>query len=167
MKKTLRINGIVFLAITTLMISSCKKEGPQGPAGNANVTSTLFSASSWAWSSPNYYCDFTVPELTSSNINSAAVLVYFSTVSGIWIAVPYTQYTNAYDYHMAFNTRAGMVEVTWVYDSSLSSGSDPNAYYGVTVQYKVVVIPPSARLANPNIDYTNYNEVKTAFNLKD
>jgi hypothetical protein len=31
----------------------------------------------------------------------------------------------------------------------------------------VVVIAASQRLANPQVNYNNYNEVKTAFNLKD
>jgi hypothetical protein len=166
MKKILHLNLITLFVIALVMTNGCKKEGPPGPAGNANVTATTFSASSWSWSSPYYYANFNVPDLTSSNINTAAVMVYFSTTGGTWIAVPYTQYTSAYDYHMGFNTSAGTVQVTWVYDSSLSNGSDPNAFYSTTVQYKIVVIPPSARQANPNVNLKDYNAVKAAFQLQ-
>ncbi|TND10181.1 MAG: hypothetical protein FD123_429 [Bacteroidetes bacterium] len=167
MKNTLRISTILLFGITLLLIDGCKKEGPQGPAGNANVVSHTFSASSWLWSSPNYYVDFTVPELTSSNINEAAVMVYFSTVAGNWIAVPYTQYNSPYDYFMNFLTAVNTVEVRWFYDSSLSSGNDPNVYYGTTVQFKIVIIPPGIRKANPDLDLTNYQAVKLQFGLLD
>lgn len=167
MKNKLQITGILLLLISSLLVNGCKKEGPPGPAGNANVTSRTFYVSSWSWDSPNYYADFNVPELTADNINSAAVLVYFRTTSGTWYAVPYTQYTSSSDYHMGFITVAGTVEVTWFYDNPLSSGSDPNAFYGTTVYYKVVVIPPAERKANPNLDLNNYEAVKAAFHLKD
>jgi hypothetical protein len=167
MKKTLQLSVISLFAIATMMTSSCKKEGPAGPAGNANVSSTTFSVNTWSWNSPYYYANFSVPDLTSSNINSAAVLVYFSTTSGTWFAVPYTQYTSTYDYHMGFSNSIGNVQVTWIYDNSLSSGSDPNTYYGTSVRYKIVVIPPAERKANPNLNVRDYNAVKKAFNLKD
>jgi hypothetical protein len=67
---------------------------------------------------------------------------------------------------MGFNTTVGQVEVTWFYDSSLSSGSDPNAYYGTTVRCKVV-IPPTMKLANPDLDLKDYEAVKKRFKLKD
>ncbi len=164
MKKTLQIHAILLFAIATVMANGCKKEGPAGPAGNANVTAYTYSVSSWAYNSPNYYTNLSVPELTSSNINSAAVMVYFKT-TGNWFALPYTQYYSPYNYVMNFSTGVGEVQITWFYDTSLSAGNDPNAFYGTAVQYKVVIIPPAARKANPNLDWSNYDAVKTQFNL--
>ena len=43
----------------------------------------------------------------------------------------------------------------------------PNPIYGITCTYKVVVITPAARVANPNVNLKNYNEVKEVFNIKD
>lgn len=168
MKKTLRITSLLFITTTLLFFAGCKKSstGPAGKDGSANVTATTYSAGSWAWSSPNYYVNLSVPELTSANINSAAVMVYFKTANN-WIAVPYTQYNSPADYYMNFNTSVGNVQVTWFYDSSLSSGSDPNAYYSTTVQYKVVVIPPTVAKANPGLNLKDYAAVKTRFNLPD
>jgi len=94
-------------------------------------------------------------------------MVYFSTTGSSWIAIPYTQYNSPYNYFMGFSTSAGNVQVTWVYDTSLSSGSDPTTYYGANVLYKVIVVPPSAKILKPNVDYKNYEEVKDAFGLKD
>jgi hypothetical protein len=147
-----------------LFNAGCKKETPG--TTNVNVIAHTYSVSSWQFASPNYYTDLGVAELTSSNINTAAVMVYFSKNPGTWIAVPYTQYETLHDYHMNFLTSAGTVEVRWFYDGT-SAGSDPNAYYSATIQCKVVVIPQSVRLANPDLDVTNYNAVKTRFDLKD
>lgn len=168
--RTLKIYLTILFGITILVLNGCKKKetpGPAGKDGNANVTSTIFSAASWSWNSPHYYVNLSVPELTSSNINSAAIMVYFSTTGSGWIAVPYTQYDSPYDYFMGFNTSVGNVQVTWFYDSSASSGSNPNTYYATTVKYKVVIIPPALVKANPNLNLDDYSAVKKRFNLKD
>ena len=107
--------------------------------------------------------NLTVPELTASNIDSALVMVYFSTVGSHWFALPYTQYNSPSDYYMGFVCSNDTVQVTWVYDSSLSSGSNPNAYYNTTIKCKVVVIPPA--MIKPNINPCNYNEVQQAYGL--
>lgn len=104
---------------------------------------------------------------TTDNLNSAAIMVYFTTGNNKWTAVPFTQYNSPSNYFMGFNTSVGNVQVTWIYDSSLSSGDSPNTYYGVTVQCKVVVIPKAAKDAHPNVDLNNYSEVKETFDLKD
>lgn len=167
MKKIVQTCVIILFASATVVMNGCKKEGPAGPPGNANVTARTFSATSWSWSSPYYYANFSVPELTSANAGSAAVMVYFHTTSNSWLALPYSQYNSPYNYYMGFSSAAGLVQVTWVYDYSLSSGDDPNTYYGSNVQYKVVIIPPAERKANPDLDLTDYNAVKEAYHLED
>jgi hypothetical protein len=117
------------------------------------------------YSSSNYYVNLDVLELISFNINSVAVIVYFSTTGTKWIAVPFTQYNSPSNYFMGFNTSLGKVQVTWVYDSSLSQGNDPNTYYSTNVQFKVVVIPPAVRKANPDLDLKNYDAVKIRFDF--
>jgi hypothetical protein len=167
--KIIKINIIAFCSIIILLSNSCKKEATPGPAGKdgvANISSTLFLATSWAWSSPYHYVNFNVPDLTSSNINSSAVMVYFN-VGGSWIAAPYAQYNSPYNYFMGFNTSVGKVQVTWFYDTSLSSGDNPNTFYGTTVNFKVVIIPPAVFRQHPNVDLKNYALVKETFNLKD
>jgi hypothetical protein len=171
MKKTIQITVI---AVLMLLAEGCTKQGPVGPAGengangNANVTSTTFIMNTWHWNAPHYYSNLTIPELTASNASSAAVMVYFNTDgSNNWSALPYTHYHSPYNYYMGFNTGVGLVQVTWFYDSSLSSGNDPNTFYSATVRCKVIVIPPSVRLANPDLDLKNYETVKKRFKLKD
>jgi hypothetical protein len=170
MRKAIYLSQILILGITILTIGSCKKgdTGPQGPAGaagNANVVSTTYNISSWPYNSPYYYCNLNVPAITSTNVNTSAIMVYFSTVNGVWNALPYTQYHSPYDYYMGFSVSTGSVQVTWVYDTSLNSGSDPNAYYSTTVQIKVVVIPPA--MIRPGIHYRSYDELKRIYNIRE
>lgn len=164
--------GVFLCCSTVLLFIGCEKgndgeDGAPGKNGSSNVESRTFSVSSWSYSSPFHYTNLSVPELTQQNINSAGVMVYFSTTGTDWVAVPYTQYNSPYNYFMGFNTSVGIVQITWVYDTSLSQGSDPTTYYGVNLLYKVVVVPPSAKILYPNIDYKNYSAVKETFHLKD
>lgn len=168
--KLLKITGINILLTIMSLVQGCTKKGEVGPAGkdgSSNVSATVFQVSSWTWSSPNYYVNLNVPEITSANITSAAIMVYFTTDGNKWTAVPFTQYHSPSNYFMGFNTSINRVQVTWIYDSSLSQGDNPNVYYGVTVQCKVVVIPKAAKAAHPNVDLNNYNEVKKIFKLLD
>ena len=162
------------LLLVLLSINGCTKQGAIGPAGekgdpgNTGVTSTTFMMNNWLWSAPYHYSNLNVPALTTSNASSAAVMVYFNTDGGNnWIALPYTQYHSPSNYYMGFNTNVGIVQVTWVYDSSLSSGDNPNVYYSSTVRCKVVVIPPAMKLANPDLDIKDYEAVKKRFKLKE
>jgi hypothetical protein len=151
--------------LVTLIINGCTKgkDGAPGPSGSSNVSALNYTPTWYTSSSSTYwYANLSVPALTQSNINSAAVQVYFSTTSGVWVAVPFTQVAST-NYFMNFLTAVNTVEITWTYNGGL--GSDPNTYYGATVQAKVVVIPPAAM--RPNVNYRNYQEVKVAYNLKD
>lgn len=164
MKKIFQIQAILFLGIFSLIFNTgCKKESTSEAT---KVTAHTYTVNSWAFDSPNYYTDLDVPELTSDNLNSAAVMVYYSVSQGVWISVPNTVYGTLHDYHMGFLTSVNRVEVTWFYDGT-SNGSDPNTYYSTSVMCKVVVIPSSQRNANPDIDLTDYEQVKARFHLAD
>ena len=172
MRKALKITtALSFGIIIILLLNSCKKEGPPGPPGpagqngNTKVISATFAMSSWSYASPYHYRNLSVPELTANNVDSAMVMVYFSTTGAEWLALPYTQYNSPYNYYMGFSCTNAQVQVTWFYDSSLSQGSDPNTYYGTTVKCKVVIIPPARK--RRHINHMNYEEVKTSYNLAD
>jgi len=116
-------------------------------------------------SSSRWYTQLSVPELTLSNINSAAVQAYFGTVSNNWIALPYTHIAST-NYFMGYLTTTGLVEVRWDYNG-IGIGSDPNSVFGATSQIKIVVIPPAMLASHPDVDLKNYEEVKRTFNLED
>jgi hypothetical protein len=155
---------LLLLFVLIIIISGCKKDDEAHPA---EVTSVTKPASAWTYTSPYYHITLSAPAITSSNINTAAVMVYFSTGSN-WIALPYTQYNNTSpNYYMGFSVGTGTVQINWVYNTSASAGIDPNEYYGTTVQYKVVVISSAARKANPDLDLKDYEAVKEAFDVKE
>jgi hypothetical protein len=170
MKKSLRIIAMMVIATATIVINGCSKgkdgaPGADGPAGNANVVSHTYSASSWTNGSSAWYVTLSVPELTSSNINSAAVQVYFSTSSGIWTALPFTEVATV-DYFMQYTYAASNIEIDWIYNG-VGTGSSPTSYYSGTSFFKVVVIPPALIKENPGLDLKNYTAVKNALHLKD
>lgn len=171
----MKTTTIKFILATTaflfiLFSTSCQKgeTGTPGQNGTGNIASNIYTVNSWAYTSPNYYVNLSVPEITSNNLNSCAVMVYYSnSTSDKWRAVPFTQYGSVNNYYMNFNSSIGNVQVTWFSNSSVSSGDNPNVYYGATSQFKVVVIANSLKTQNPNVNFNNYYEVKAKFNLKD
>ncbi|HXB42308.1 MAG TPA: hypothetical protein VNZ49_17345 [Bacteroidia bacterium] len=170
MKKTLRLIAAILMAVSMIIITGCKKgqdgaPGTNGKDGSANVIARTFTVSTWQSSSSRWYTQLSFPELTSGNINSAAVQAYFGTVSNNWIAMPYTVVAST-DYFWGYLATVNLVEIRWDYNG-VGIGSDPNTYYGAPVQIKVVVIPPVLKRANPNINWNSYDEVKKKFNLKD
>ncbi len=169
MKKSLLFQTSFILIFVVFMMVGCKgKKGDPGPAGSVKISSSTYDAYVWTYISPAYVTSLTVPQLTESNIDSAAVMVYIS-ANGLdgWNALPYTQYTNSSNYFMTFNTFVNTVQIKWIYNSTVSAGDNPNVYYGNTVRFKVVVIPPGARKANADIDMKDYKKVKARFGLKD
>ena len=185
MKRQLKAAALFLLAIT-LTTTGCKKakdgepgadgiagtngtNGADGADGNANVVSSTYTipaSSSWAYASPAWSTNLTVPALTSANINTASVQVFVGTVADTWTAIPTTFYGSTNNYLMGFITTIGNIKVTWI-NNGVGAGSDPNSYFGTTTKFKVVVIPPGMITANPDLDLKNYNQLKGRFNLRD
>jgi hypothetical protein len=167
MKKILKAGVTLLLIVSAILCHGCKKgsDGEPGKDGSANVTSTTYSITSWTNGSNYWYKQLSVPELTSSNINSASVQVYWGTVSNNWIAVPYT-YVASTNYFMNYLTTVNLVEVRWTYNG-IGNGNSPNTELngGSPVQIKVVVIPPALKKANPDVDLNDYKAVKSRFGL--
>lgn len=147
----------------SVFLTNCKNSAVD-PA--AQVKSHTFTVTAWNWSPPHHYVNLAVPEITSSNIETAGVMVYYSTQPNTWTSVPYTVYGTVHNYYMGFRYTPGLVEVTWLYDG-LGSGDDPNTYYNTNVKCKVVIVPSSARKANPDINWDNYEDVRQRFGLNE
>ena len=154
--KTLR-TLLLLVVLSSLLSTGCTKEGKQGEQGvagrdgNANVSSYTFDVYAGDWSSNSVF--LYNPNITQSIVNSGAVQVYMesSPYSGIWAALPLsisgTEIIHAH--------QLNYVEII--------ASPQPSSHE----RFKMVVIASSARLANPNVDYLNYEEVKKTFNLVD
>jgi len=153
--KTIKRTVLLTLIASVSLLFSCAKDGkdglpgPAGPAGNANVQSQTFVVNTWDWSSNSVL--LYDPNITQAIVNKGAVQVYVQGDPGVWVALPLTISGSyiVYDYQLNY------VRIT--------TDSQPPTQQ----TFKVVAIASSARLANPNVDYTNYEEVKATFNLKD
>ncbi len=149
-----------------LMLASCTKEGPVGPQGaagapgNANVKSSTATISNWLSLNNEYYADIPVPAITQDIVNKGAVLVYRLNAPGSYSQLPITTFPGStYNRTTEAVHSVGSVRIV-VYDSD---GTLPGAQG--TQSFKIVVIAPSARTANPNLNWDNYEAVKTRFNL--
>jgi hypothetical protein len=159
MKKIIYL-ALMVVSLTTLF-SGCKKEGPAGKDGNANVVSSSTTVSNWVYEGSSWKSIIPYPAITQDIINSGAVLVYMKTGES-YNQLPLTFYQNpAYSTTIEVSTVVGGLALYWS-DSDLSQPINPG-----TRTFKVVVIASSGMIQNPDVDYSNYEEVKSAFNLVD
>jgi hypothetical protein len=164
-KLKMKFKFLLFVILVVLTFNGCKKEKPSDPV---SVKAQTFSVTNWTYSSPSYYANYADAEITSTVQSSGTVNLFFSSDGGTtWQALPFTKYNGSSDYYWGYNVSVGYVQPTWTYSSSLSSGSDPNAVYGVTAKFKVVCISAGARQANPDLNLNDYQKIKERFNLAD
>jgi len=162
MKKVMMIVGTGAVVAMLSTFTACKKENyddkyqpkgnyqPAGNYGNANVINKTATLSYTLDTNNNMYSAVvSVPEITSNVINNGLVQCYMSTGSS-WMAVANGGVSCFID--------AGTV--TFYTNISMFTSSP-------YTQVKIVIVSPAGRMANPNVNYKNYEEVKKAFNLKD
>ena len=98
-KKYMKKLPIACFCFFLIFLSSCTKEGPQGPAGVGNLKSKTIAInpSDWQWNSSQlaHYVDVPFDAINSSLISNGAVLGYldgsFDGVNG-WFSLPFTKY---------------------------------------------------------------------------
>lgn len=154
----------LLLSVIIIIFTSCQKEGPpgkDGKDGNANVVSTSFTSSSWTYSEPSWVISINWLSITPDIINGGAVLVYLKDGND-YKQLPLTFYsTPEYSTTIEVTTRVSGLSLYWT-DSDLIQPLNPGLQ-----TFKIVLIAPSALMRNPNVDYLNYEEVKSTFNLED
>ena len=154
---------LLTLLALILPISSCVRgpEGPPGLNGNANVFATTVTSSAWLFNNPSWALPIPDPNITPDIIDFGAVLVYISFGNG-YTQLPLTIYTNpAYSSTIEVSSYVGGVTIFWT-DSDLAQPSNPGLR-----TFKIVKIAGSLLKANPDLDLTNYEAVKSRFNLAD
>lgn len=157
-----RYTPLLFLLI--LAFSGCRKEGPPGKDGNANVKSSTITFSNWSWNSSGYYdyANFTWGAITSDIVNTGGVFVYESNGSGGWLPLPRTVFlSNNYAQSQRFSYYQGGFTVI-VQDSDLTPPANPGTW-----TIKVLAVASSVRRANPDLDWNNYEQVKVALGIKE
>ncbi|MCX6244870.1 MAG: hypothetical protein NTU98_09215 [Bacteroidetes bacterium] len=163
MKKAI-FTWLAFAAMI-LLFNSCSKDGATGPAGtngNTNVHSKTFvvNPSDWNVNSTNLTRFLTDSAITQDIIDNGSVEMFVN-YGDSWRPLPFTNFwaPSPQTYQGSFYLNEFDIFV-WRND-----GLQPIVPGVLT--FKVVTIAGSAKTANPNINWKNYEEVKKAFNLKD
>ena len=164
------MNKIKLLTIgfcTLLMMNACKKEGPPGPAGadgNANVISSNTVTLNF-WNTVyddgtefTYSSSLTWSEITQDIRDRGLVIAYLKdNTTSAWYAMPYSYSGDGYGYTFNYDFNVGTANIYFEgYDNSGSPGASAlSGLYTV----RLVAVPASVRLANPDIDWTSYEQV--------
>jgi hypothetical protein len=166
--------------MTVLAISffaSCRgpmgPEGPAGQDGNANVASstvTIYSRD-WQWVNDcQWMVEIDYPAINNNVYNYGAVLVYMD-VDGAWSQVPLTYYYQDVDNQGNTINCEASIEVATLSDGGVRLFWTESDFYDEmrpqTHDFKVVAIEAAVYSARSDVDYSNYDAVKTAFQLAD
>ena len=175
--KKLSIICLTLLAVFTM--ASCR--GPKGDPGNANVASSTLTIHDYDWEWNRFFTDGDNNErgqyvvtvdysaINSNVFNHGAVLVYMN-VRGTWSQVPLTYYYYVEESNEVFFYEAsievatlndGGVRLFWT-ESDFYDGARPQTH-----DFKIVAIDALAYSQRSDVDYNDYNAVKTAFQLAD
>ena len=176
--KKLSLICMTILAISFL--ASCRgPQGPQGPAGqdgNANVASSTLTIHDYDWEWNQFYVDseghprgqyavtIDYPAINNNVYNYGAVLVYMD-VNGAWSQVPLTYYYNDDE-----NLFEASIEVATLNDGGVRLFWTESDFWKVcplTHDFKIVAIEASVYDNRSDVDYSNYEAVKKAFQLAD
>jgi hypothetical protein len=180
-----KLSVICFAILSVFFMASCR--GPQGPAGhdgqdgNANVASSTVTVryDDWQWvNNCQWMVEIDYPAINDNVFDYGAVLVYMD-MGGTWSQVPLTYY---YDYINQDNSISiceasiemavlsdGGIRLFWTqsdfYDGIDVDPVDPSKHR--SFDFKIVAIEASVFDSRSDVDFSNYEDVKTAFQLAD
>lgn len=163
-----KLTLICLAIIATMFFGSCR--GPQGPAGNANVASSTVTASSrdWRWENGSWCLTIDYGAISQNIDNYGAVLVYMYDQNA-WRQIPMTYYYSEmingeecfFSSSLEVATKPGSVYIYWTENDFTDIGAPG------THDFKIVVIAASVYSNRQDVDYSNYEAVKTVFQLED
>ncbi len=179
----------VVASIVALIFSAC--EGPQGPMGNADVSSGTLTLVDSDWQS-DYY-DFetsdgtlvsrpaltysmSLSQLTESILDSGMVLVYYRVVNSNLsdpntyepLPTKFTSFNTEYTHNIRYKYDVGTIELYYYYsDNDASDSNTPPDISNQTLpdmQIKWVLASSSAvsSMVNAGVDLSDYHEVRKA-----
>ncbi len=155
---------VAFLAMCCL--ASCR-----GPKTNANVYSSTVTVyeSDWRWEDPSMRVDLAFDAINLNVHNDGAVLVYMDN-ENTWRQLPMTFYYSDYNDQEALVNYSSSLEVS-SYDGGVSIFWTESDFYNGrkigTHRFKIVTLSNADYSARPDVDYSNYEEVKKVFQIKE
>lgn len=156
----------LLIVVILLTITSCKDEYTDVYPTVNNIESGIVTAydSDWHFYAPSWELNVDYDAITRNIHDYGAVLVYLEN-SNTWRQLPLTFYSQEgdnYNYSSTIevSTYVGGVTIYWT-DSDFVQPVHPG-----TRTFKIVVISPEAYQANPDVNYSDFNEVAETFNLE-
>jgi hypothetical protein len=172
-----KVKFICMALLAMVAMASCRgPQGPQGPAGNANVASSTLTIypNDWNWdqfyvddegySRGQYWVTVDYQNITENVFNYGAVLVYMD-VNGAWSQLPLTYYYEDGDY-----LAEASLEVATLSDGGVTIYWTQSDFWKVqpdTHAFKIVAIEANYYQSRSDVNYSDYESVKTAFQLAD
>lgn len=161
--KTLLAAPFVFtLSLSFLFTVSCTKksqQGPQGPAGEPGRDGSGYITAieipvpqdSWNYStdSVEWVNELEMGQLTANVVSSAAIELFVKK-DGQWWALPYVEGDKVLQFGYSINTLSLMYLGT-----HHTLPAKPQ-----TTTYKLVIVSPAARMANPGVNWSDYQSVE-------
>ena len=170
-----KLSLICMTLVAMIFAVSCRgPQGPEGPMGNANVCSSTVTVNPGDWYKDNntsWRVDLRYEAINADITDHGAVLVYMDD-NNTWRQLPLTYYYNLFDdegneYFFSSSLEVSSydegVSIFWT-ESDFFLGED---YRPGTHRFKIVVIAASVYANRPDVDYSSYEAVKTAFQLAD
>lgn len=174
MKKYIKYSA--FFALFAALISSCTYEdGDTYRVDDVDAYSEFINIrpSDWQYDDfgPRHYVRFSVPIITSNIINSGVVLVYMAelgTTENRWRLMPRTEVffdrsedTILYTVEWGYWIEPGTLEIEYFRSEGWEFGPE------TSVDIKVVVIDDLSEFDTSNINFEDYDEVKTKFEIEE
>lgn len=168
-----KVKTLLLSTILVVMFNGCAKDGetgPQGPQGNANVTSLTLIIPSSGWvhlgtsgqPSDMYEVVSSASNITNDIVTKGTVSVFASSDNGAhWTALPFTFHGTNYSESWSFSYGLNQIVID-IQDSDHLTVAPSG-----TVQFKVVATASSNRIKNPNVNWNDYYSVKSTYNLAD
>ena len=170
-----KLSLICMTLVAMIFAVSCRgPQGPEGPMGNANVCSSTVTVNPGDWYKDNntsWRVDIRYEAINADITDHGAVLVYMED-NNTWRQLPLTYYYSLVDENNNEYFYSSSLEVS-SYDEGVSifwTESDfylEEDYRPSTHRFKIVVIAASVYAHRSDVDYSNYEAVKTAFQLAD
>lgn len=169
-----KLTVICMTLFAMIFAVSCRGPmGPEGPAGhdgNANVCSSTVTVRSndWYWNETSWRVDIKYEAINANITDYGAVLVYMED-NNTWRQIPLTFYYSLVEDDVEYFYSSSLEVST--YDEGVSIFWTENDFYDgyrpEEHRFKIVVIAASVYQSRSDVDYSNYEAVKTAFQLAD
>ena len=169
-----KLTVICMALLTMAFMASCRgPQGPEGPAGhdgNANVKSSTVTvrSSDWYWDNTSWRVDLEYKAIDANIDDYGAVLVYMDN-NNTWRQLPMTFYYSAvvdgeeyyYSSSLEVSSYEEGVSIFWT-ENDFYDGYRPDDHV-----FKIVVIAASEFNRRSDVDYSNYESVKKAFQIEE